>query len=89
MSATAKTWPSGVSPPLTTDNDHNHSGLVVVMTAFNLCLILFSLAARTFSSYHRNRLQRDDYTFGALVVRYYPPCYKLTMLQLLGFRLTN
>ncbi|KAJ5490434.1 hypothetical protein N7453_011259 [Penicillium expansum] len=63
MSATAKTWPSGVSPPLTTDNDHNHSGLVVVMTAFNLCLILFSLAARTFSSYHRNRLQRDDYTF--------------------------
>ncbi|EKV12777.1 hypothetical protein PDIG_42130 [Penicillium digitatum PHI26] len=68
MSVTLKTWPSGVSPPLTTNNDHDHSGLVVVITAFNLCLVLFSLGARTFSSYHRNRLQRDDYTFGALVL---------------------
>lgn len=68
MSATSTTWPSGVSPPLTTDNDHNHSGLVVVITAVNFCLVLLSLAARTFSSYHRNRLQRDDYAFGALVL---------------------
>ncbi|KAJ5623662.1 hypothetical protein N7490_012267 [Penicillium lividum] len=68
MSATSTIWPSGVSPPLTTDNDHDHSGLIVVITAFSLCLVLFSLAARTFSSYHRNSLQRDDYTFGALVL---------------------
>ncbi|KAJ6178284.1 hypothetical protein N7519_008745 [Penicillium mononematosum] len=68
MSATLTTLNSGVSPPLTTDNDHNHSGLIVVITAVNLCLVSFSLAARTFSSYHRNSLQRDDYTFGALVV---------------------
>ncbi|OQE00406.1 hypothetical protein PENVUL_c052G00070 [Penicillium vulpinum] len=33
MSTTSTTWPSDVSPPLTTDNDHNHSGLVVVITA--------------------------------------------------------
>jgi hypothetical protein len=70
MSATSTTLASGVSPPLTTDNDHDHSGLIVVITAVNLCLVFFSLAARTFSSYHRNRLQRDDYTFGALVVQY-------------------
>ncbi|KAJ5164773.1 uncharacterized protein N7500_006603 [Penicillium coprophilum] len=57
-----------VSPPLTTDNDHNHSGLVVVITAVNLCLVLFSLAARTFSAYQRKGLQRDDYTFGAFVL---------------------
>ncbi|KAL4778898.1 hypothetical protein BJX76DRAFT_120664 [Aspergillus varians] len=68
MSATSTPLPSGVSPPLTTDNDHNHSGLVVVITAVSLCLVLFSVAARTFSSYHRNSLQRDDYTFGALVL---------------------
>ncbi|KAJ5951284.1 uncharacterized protein N7479_009697 [Penicillium vulpinum] len=68
MSTTSTTWPSDVSPPLTTDNDHNHSGLVVVITAVSLCLVLFSLAARMFSSYHRNRLQRDDYTFGVLVL---------------------
>ncbi|KAJ5929154.1 hypothetical protein N7454_007002, partial [Penicillium verhagenii] len=55
-------------PPLTADNEYDHSGLVVVLTAVSLCLVLFSLAARTFSSYHRNSLQRDDYTFGALVV---------------------
>ncbi|KAJ5199669.1 hypothetical protein N7491_009533 [Penicillium cf. griseofulvum] len=67
MSASS-TSVSDVSPPLTMDNDHNHSGLVVVITAVNLCLVLFSLAARSFSSYHRNSLQRDDYTFGALVL---------------------
>lgn len=89
MSATSTTWPSGVSPPLTTDNDHNHSGLVVVITAVNLCLVLLSLAARTFSSYHRNRLQRDDYAFGALVVQYYSSHFKLTMLEILASGLTN
>jgi hypothetical protein len=68
MSASPTTSATDVSPPLTTDNDHNHSGLVVVITAVNLCLVLFSLAARSFSSYHKNSLQRDDYTFGALVV---------------------
>ncbi|KAJ5512919.1 hypothetical protein N7463_002471 [Penicillium fimorum] len=68
---------SDMNPHPTTDNDHNHSGLVVVITAVNLCLVLISLAARTFSSYHRNSLQRDDYTFGALVVHYYRPRYKL------------
>lgn len=39
--------------PLTTDNDHDHSGLVMVITAVNLCLVLLSLAAHTFSSYRR------------------------------------
>ncbi|KAJ5360016.1 hypothetical protein N7517_009207 [Penicillium concentricum] len=64
----ASTWATDVSPPLTTDNDHNHSGLVVVITAVTLCLVLFSLAARIYSSQHRDSLQRDDYTFGALVL---------------------
>jgi hypothetical protein len=73
MSTILTTWPTGVSAPYTTDNDHNHSGLVVVITAINLCLVLLSLAARTFSSFSKNRLQRDDYTYWALVVQYYPP----------------
>ena len=89
MSANSTTVSSGVSPPLTTDNNHNHSGLIVVITAFNLCLVLFSVAARTFSSYHRNSLQRDDYTFGALVVQFYTPRRELAVLELLLLRLTH
>ncbi|KAJ5780248.1 hypothetical protein N7457_005408 [Penicillium paradoxum] len=68
MSATLTTLPSGVSPPLTTDNEYNHSGLVVVITAVNLCLVLLSLAARTLNPYHRNSLQRDNYIFYTFVL---------------------
>ncbi|KAJ5089555.1 hypothetical protein N7532_008239 [Penicillium argentinense] len=68
MSTSSTALPSGVSPPLTTDNADNHTGLIVVITAFCLVLIVASLAARVFSSYQRHILQQDDYFFGALVI---------------------
>ncbi|KAJ6134890.1 hypothetical protein N7512_000050 [Penicillium capsulatum] len=68
MSTTATTLPSGISAPLTTDNENDHSGLVVIFAAFGLLLVLAALGARIHSSYHRHTVQRDDYTFGGLVV---------------------
>ncbi|KAJ5153513.1 uncharacterized protein N7482_009991 [Penicillium canariense] len=67
-SATPTPLPSGVSPPLTTDNDDNHGGLVVVITSLSLVFVLSSLAARIYSSLQRRMLQRDDLLFAILVV---------------------
>jgi hypothetical protein len=50
------------------DRKDNHGGLVVVITGFCLVLVLSSLAARTFSSYKRRIIQKDDYGFMAVVV---------------------
>lgn len=66
--ATATPLPSGVSPPLTTDNDDNHGGLVVIMASLALVLVLASLAARIYSASQRHIFQRDDLLFGILVV---------------------
>jgi hypothetical protein len=66
--ASATPLPSGVNPPLTTDNDDNHGGLVVIMTSLALVLVLASLAARIFSAVQRHIFQRDDLLFGILVV---------------------
>ncbi|KAL2838124.1 hypothetical protein BJY01DRAFT_220280 [Aspergillus pseudoustus] len=60
--------PSEVRAPLTTDNDDDHSGLVVVITSFYIVLTLSSLAARLFSSHRKRVIQKDDYVFAALVI---------------------
>ncbi|KAJ5609007.1 hypothetical protein N7528_009574 [Penicillium herquei] len=68
MSTASSAWPSGVSAPLTVDTEDNHSGLIVVLTGFCLVLILASVAARAFSSWHRRNIQTDDYLFGLLAI---------------------
>ncbi|KAJ6020726.1 hypothetical protein N7540_006230 [Penicillium herquei] len=68
MSTASSAWPSGVSAPLTVDNENNRSGLIVVLTAFFLVLILASVTARAFSSWHRRSVQTDDYLFGLLAI---------------------
>ncbi|GAQ10117.1 hypothetical protein ALT_7438 [Aspergillus lentulus] len=65
---TATTLPSGVSGPPTVNRNDNHGGLVVVITGFCLVLVLSSLAARTFSSFKRRIIQKDDYGFMAVVI---------------------
>ncbi|KAJ6081569.1 hypothetical protein N7499_006443 [Penicillium canescens] len=65
--ASPTAYPPGVSPPLTTDNENDHSGLIVIITALFLVFVLISVAARAFSSYKRHLIQRDDYFFGVLV----------------------
>jgi hypothetical protein len=66
--STPTAWPSGVSAPLTVENNNNHSALIVLITAFSLVLVVAALAARVFSSYKRHTVQRDDYLFGMAVV---------------------
>lgn len=63
-------WPAGISAPLTEDNEYNHSGLIVVLTAFTLVLFLVAIAARINSSSQKASFKPDDYAFAALVVRY-------------------
>ncbi|OQD81370.1 hypothetical protein PENANT_c028G02694 [Penicillium antarcticum] len=65
--ASPTAYPPGVSPPLSTDNENDHSGLIVIMTALFLVFVLISVAARAFSSFRRHVIQRDDYLFSALV----------------------
>lgn len=66
--ASATPLPWGVTPPLTTDDEDNHGGLIVVMTSLSLVLVLSSLAARIYSVVQRHNFQRDDLLFGILVV---------------------
>ncbi|KAJ5819521.1 hypothetical protein N7474_005112 [Penicillium riverlandense] len=68
MTTVSRTLPSGVSAPLTTNNDNDHSGLIVVIAAFYLVLVLSALLGRVYSSYHRHIIQTDDYLFGVLVI---------------------
>ncbi|KAL4882459.1 hypothetical protein BJY04DRAFT_41449 [Aspergillus karnatakaensis] len=60
--------PAGVRAPLATDNDDDHSGLIVVITSFYVVLILASLSARVFSLSRKHFVQKDDYVFAVLVV---------------------
>lgn len=64
----ASSLPPGVSPPLTTDNPNNHSGLIVILASFYIVLVLTALAARTYASFQRRIIQEDDLLFGVLVV---------------------
>ncbi|KAL5334285.1 hypothetical protein BJX70DRAFT_378693 [Aspergillus crustosus] len=61
-------FPPGVRAPLATDNENDHSGLIVVITSFYLVLILASLSARVFSLSRKHIVQQDDYAFALLVV---------------------
>lgn len=79
--ASATPLPSGVNPPLTTDNDDNHGGLVVIMTSLALVLVLASLAARIFSAVQRHIFQRDDLLFGILVVGWSLSSHPLAVLE--------
>ncbi|KAJ5683313.1 hypothetical protein N7462_006478 [Penicillium macrosclerotiorum] len=66
--ASSDSWPSDVSAPLTANNDNDHSGLIVVLTAVCLCLYIVAIAARVYSSVQKSSLSPDDYTFAALVI---------------------
>ncbi|KKK14037.1 hypothetical protein AOCH_006922 [Aspergillus ochraceoroseus] len=68
MSTPPKSFPPGISPPLTLDNADNHSGVVVVITSLFLVLTVAAFAARAFSAYQRHNVQRDDYIFTILVI---------------------
>lgn len=59
------TLPPGFSPPLAVDNSVDHSGSIVLLTAFSLFLVLGSLGIRVYSAYNRRAHQRvDDWCFG-------------------------
>ncbi|RAL03183.1 uncharacterized protein BO80DRAFT_423152 [Aspergillus ibericus CBS 121593] len=68
MAVLAASLPPGVSPPLTEDNDHNHNGLIVIITSLSLFLILASLGIRLFASSKRGLLLKDDYVLFAVVI---------------------
>ncbi|KAJ5539071.1 hypothetical protein N7513_007403 [Penicillium frequentans] len=63
----SKSWPAGITAPLTVDNEYNHSGLIVVLTAFTLVLFIVAIAARINSSSQKASFQPDDFAFAALV----------------------
>ncbi|KAJ5267106.1 hypothetical protein N7478_009914 [Penicillium angulare] len=65
--SSSKSWPSGVSAPLTVNNDNDHSGLIVVLTVVCLCLHLLAIAAVIFSSFQKSTLPPGGYAFAALV----------------------
>lgn len=60
--------PSGLTPPLTVDNDTSHNGIIAIIAAFALFLVLGSLGIRIYSAYNRRVRQLDDLTFAATVV---------------------
>lgn len=68
MSSFTRAWASDVSAPLTVNNDNNHSGLIVVLTAVCLCLYIVAITARIYYSGQKRNLSTDDHTFVALVV---------------------
>ncbi|PYI09475.1 hypothetical protein BO78DRAFT_404995 [Aspergillus sclerotiicarbonarius CBS 121057] len=53
--------PSGVSPPLAEDNEHNHAGLVIIFASVCLFLILSSLGMRIYATSKRPVILSDDY----------------------------
>ncbi|RAL08275.1 uncharacterized protein BO97DRAFT_223958 [Aspergillus homomorphus CBS 101889] len=67
MATLASPLPPGVSPPLTEENEHNHNGLIVIITSLGLFLALASLGIRIFASSKRSILLRDDYLLFVVV----------------------
>ncbi|PYH43460.1 uncharacterized protein BP01DRAFT_323083 [Aspergillus saccharolyticus JOP 1030-1] len=67
MAILLSSLPPGVSPPLTEDNEHNHNGLLVIITSLGLFLVLASLGIRIFASSKRSILLRDDYVLFIVV----------------------
>lgn len=60
--------PSGLTPPLTVNNETNHNGFITVIASFALFLVLGSIGIRVYSAYSRRIQQLDDLTFAATVV---------------------
>ena len=60
--------PSGLTPPLTTNTETNHNGVITIITSFALSVVLGSLGIRMYSAYSRRVHQLDDLTFAATVV---------------------
>ncbi|CAG8404812.1 unnamed protein product [Penicillium salamii] len=60
--------PSGLTPPLTVNNDTNHNGVITIITSFALFIVLGSLGIRVYSAYSRRVQQLDDLTFAATVI---------------------
>lgn len=60
--------PSGLTPPLTVNNETNHNGVITILTSFALFVVLGSVGIRVYSAYSRRVHQLDDLTFAATVV---------------------
>ncbi|OQE40917.1 hypothetical protein PENCOP_c005G05651 [Penicillium coprophilum] len=60
--------PPGISPPLSTDNPNNHSGLIVVITSLYILLVIVALVTRISVSFHRRIMQHNNVSFGFLIV---------------------
>lgn len=85
MAVLASSLPPGVSPPLTEDNDHNHNGLVVIVTSLALFLVLASLVIRLFASSKRGLMLQDDHVLFAAAVCQLPLAEPLhTLINLSG-----
>jgi hypothetical protein len=67
MTALSGSPPSGIAPPLSKDNDNDHSGLIVIVTSLALFLILASLSVRIYAASKR-ALGLDDCVLVAVVV---------------------
>ncbi|RAK78895.1 uncharacterized protein BO72DRAFT_467338 [Aspergillus fijiensis CBS 313.89] len=67
MATRSSSLPPGVSSPLTEENEHNHNGLIVIITSLGLFLVLASLGIRMFASSKRSILLRDDYVLFVVV----------------------
>ncbi|GCB27237.1 hypothetical protein AAWM_10122 [Aspergillus awamori] len=68
MAVLASSLPPGVSPPLTEDNDHNHNGLIVIVTSLALFLVIASLVIRIFASSKRGLMLQDDHVLFAAAI---------------------
>ncbi|CAG8919576.1 unnamed protein product [Penicillium salamii] len=60
--------PSGLTPPLTANNETNHNGVITIIASFALFIVLGSLGIRVYSAYSRRVQQLDDLSFAATVV---------------------
>ncbi|KAJ5937610.1 hypothetical protein N7454_003952 [Penicillium verhagenii] len=60
--------PPGMIPPLTVDNDENHSGLITIIVSFAMFLVLGSLGIRVYSAYTRRARGSDDIFFTFIVI---------------------
>ncbi|KAJ5349473.1 hypothetical protein N7541_007200 [Penicillium brevicompactum] len=60
--------PSGLTPPLTANNETNHNGVITIITTFALSMVLGSLGIRVYSAYSRRVHQLDDLAFAATVI---------------------
>ncbi|KAJ5630327.1 uncharacterized protein N7484_010427 [Penicillium longicatenatum] len=68
MAVAFSSTPPGMTPPLTVDNDENHSGLITIILSFAMFLVLGSLGIRVYSAYARHARGMDDFFFALIVV---------------------